>query len=238
MIYRTIWVITYTLKYLKIVWSELLISTHCSRLVISLRSKWEVAQMLAYLITVVYFKDRNWICKTVSCISFLVACKIGFCSEFPDIPDSPGRKTTRRRTQAIAKRYAFHANATRSWWRLKRLRIESRICRTEKLLHHRCFLIMLLCSKNFREFRWALTSSRSQTYTKKATKEEFLENSYTFYVTQIILPNIVLLRSYLTRNAQVVQQREIEKVRKAKQIKSTQLYDKCWRCIIAMIFIE
>ena len=28
-----------------------------------------------------------------------------------DIPDTAGRKTTRRRTQAIAKRYAFHANA-------------------------------------------------------------------------------------------------------------------------------
>ena len=27
-----------------------------------------------------------------------------------DIPDTAGRKTTRRRTQAIAKRYAFHAN--------------------------------------------------------------------------------------------------------------------------------
>ena len=187
MIYRTIWVITYTLK---------------------------------------------------SCISFLVACKIGFCSEFLDIPDSAGRKTKRRRAQAVAKHSAFHANATRSWWRLKRLRVGSRICRTEKLLHHKCFLIMLLCSKNFREFRWAFTSSRSQTYTQKATKEIFHENSYTFYATQIILRNIVFLRSYVTRNAQIVHQREIEKVRKAKQIKSPQLYDKCWRCIIAMIFIE
>ena len=49
--------------------------------------------------------------KTVYCISCLVVCKIVFCSEFPDIPDNTGRKTTRRRTQAIAKRYAFHANA-------------------------------------------------------------------------------------------------------------------------------
>ena len=39
--------------------------------------------------------------------------KIVFCSEFPDIPDN-GRKIRRRRrrrTQAITKRYAFHANA-------------------------------------------------------------------------------------------------------------------------------
>ena len=36
--------------------------------------------------------------------------KIAFCSEFPDIQDSTVRKT-RRRTQAIAKRYAFHTNA-------------------------------------------------------------------------------------------------------------------------------
>ena len=56
---------------------------------------------------------------------------------------------------------------------------------------------------------------------------KFLENSYTFYVRQIILPNIVLLRSSLTQNVQVVDQREIGKFRKAKQIKSTQVYDKC-----------
>ena len=42
-----------------------------------------------------------------------MVCKIIFCSEFADIPDKSGRKT-RRRTQAIAKRYAFHANAPRS----------------------------------------------------------------------------------------------------------------------------
>ena len=62
---------------------------------------------------------------------------------------------------------------------------------------------------------------------KEVVKEEFLENSYTFYVRQIILPNIFLLRGSLSRNVQVVHQREIEKVRQAKQIKSTQVYDKC-----------
>ena len=38
-----------------------------------------------------------------------MVCKIIFWSEFPYIPDKTGRKTRRRRTQAIAKRYAFHA---------------------------------------------------------------------------------------------------------------------------------
>ena len=42
-----------------------------------------------------------------------MVCKIIFCFEFPNIPDKAGRKT-RRRTQAIAKRYAFHANAPRN----------------------------------------------------------------------------------------------------------------------------
>ena len=40
-----------------------------------------------------------------------MVCKIICCSEFPDIPDKAGRKTRRRRTQAIAKRYAFQTNA-------------------------------------------------------------------------------------------------------------------------------
>ena len=37
--------------------------------------------------------------------------KIFFCSEFPDIPGKAGRKTRRRRTQAVTKHYAFHGNA-------------------------------------------------------------------------------------------------------------------------------
>ena len=48
---------------------------------------------------------RNW-------IVLVVQWSVIFCSEFPDIPNKAGRKTRRiRRTQAIAKRYAFHANA-------------------------------------------------------------------------------------------------------------------------------
>ena len=37
------------------------------------------------------------------------------CSEFPDIPDNAGRVTRRRRTQAIAKRYAFHAKSINNY---------------------------------------------------------------------------------------------------------------------------
>ena len=43
-----------------------------------------------------------------------MVCKIVFCSEFPDIPDNAGkvtRRRRRRRIQAIAKRYMFHADA-------------------------------------------------------------------------------------------------------------------------------
>ena len=51
--------------------------------------------------------------KTVYCISCSVGWKIACWSELPDIPDNASRKTRkrRRRAQAIAKRYAFHANA-------------------------------------------------------------------------------------------------------------------------------
>ena len=42
-----------------------------------------------------------------------MVCKIIFCSEFPDTPAKTEKKRSRRRrrTPAIAKRYAFHANA-------------------------------------------------------------------------------------------------------------------------------
>ena len=35
-----------------------------------------------------YFKERNWISKTVGCITCSVVCKTIFCSEFPDILDN------------------------------------------------------------------------------------------------------------------------------------------------------
>ena len=42
-----------------------------------------------------------------------MVCKIVFCADFPNIPDNAGQVTRRRRrrTQAIAKHYAFHAKA-------------------------------------------------------------------------------------------------------------------------------
>ena len=42
-------------------------------------------------------------------------CKRIFCPEFPDIPDKAGW-VTRRRTQAIEKNFAFHANAKIFFW--------------------------------------------------------------------------------------------------------------------------
>ena len=71
----------------------------------------KLLKCLRILITAVYFKDRKWISKTVYCVSCSMVCKIIFCSKFPDILNKAGRKKRRRRTQAIAKRYAFHANA-------------------------------------------------------------------------------------------------------------------------------
>ena len=133
MIYRTIWVTIYSLKCLKTVWSELFTSTHCSRLVID-GWKWKkLLKLLRILIRVVSFKDQNWISKTVHWISCLVICEIVLCSEFLNIPDNAGRKTTRRRrTQAIAKRYAFHTNAiiwyVKMWSkniRIKKLQLKS-----------------------------------------------------------------------------------------------------------------
>ena len=85
---------------------------------------------------------------------------------------------------------------------------------------------MLRCSKNFESLGELSQILDHRLTLKETAKEKFLKSGYTFYVRQIILPNIVLLRSSLTRNVQVVHQREIRKVRQAKQIKSFQVYDK------------
>ena len=121
MIYRTIWVSIYSFKCFKTVWSGLFTSTLFSPCSYRLDRNGMLLKFLRILITVMYFKDRNWISKTVNCISCSVASKIVFCSEFPDIPDNADkvsrrtrrRRRRRRRTQAIAKRYAFHANVIR-----------------------------------------------------------------------------------------------------------------------------
>ena len=125
MIHRTIWVSIYSFKCFKTVWSGLFTSTLFSPCSYHLGRNGMLLRLSRILITVMYFKDRDWISKSVNCISCLVVCKIVFCSEFPDIPDNAGkvtrrtrrRRRKRRRTQAIAKRYAFHANAIIPWKR-------------------------------------------------------------------------------------------------------------------------
>ena len=114
MIYCTIWVSIYSFKCFKTVWSGLFTLSLFSPCSNRLDRNGMLLKFLCILITVMHFKDRNWIPKTVNYISCLVVCKIASCSEFPDIPDNTGKvtKRRRRRTQAIAKRYAFHANAT------------------------------------------------------------------------------------------------------------------------------
>ena len=54
----------------------------------------------------------------------------------------------------------------------------------------------------------------------EAALEEFLENVRTFYDRQIVLLNIVLLKSSWAQNAQAVHQRHLGNVRQAKQIHS------------------
>ena len=74
----------------------------------------KLLKFLRILMTTVSFKNQKWIFKTIYCISCSMVCKIIFCSEFHDIPNKAGRKQRIiiiRRTQATAKRYAFHANA-------------------------------------------------------------------------------------------------------------------------------
>ena len=88
MIYHTIWVSIYSLKCFKTVWSGLFTSTLFLPCSYRLDKNGTLLKFLRILITVMYFKDRNWISKTVNCISCSVVCKIVFCSEFPDIPDN------------------------------------------------------------------------------------------------------------------------------------------------------
>ena len=70
-------------------------------------------KFLRILITMMYFKNRNWISKNVNCYSFSVVCKMAFWSKFLDIPDNAGKVTRgrRRRTHSITNRYAFHTSA-------------------------------------------------------------------------------------------------------------------------------
>ena len=101
-----------------------------------------LVKFLRILMTVVYFKDWQWISKSVICLTFSVVCKIAFCSKFPDIPVNTGGATRKRRekTQAIAKRYAFHANAVQNW------------CFFENVLHVRVFKFSILTTNNAIDF--------------------------------------------------------------------------------------
>ena len=92
-----------------------------------------------------------------------MVCKIAFCSEFPDIPDSPGRKGTKRRrkrrTQAIAKRYAFHANTIISFLTVQIDEMNNgmrhiKLCKIQSqpfagLLQYRCFIRISLNSQKY-----------------------------------------------------------------------------------------
>ena len=97
MVYHAIWVSIYSFKCLKTVWSGLFTSTLFSPCSYRLDRNGMLLKFLYILITVMYFKDWNWISETVNCISCSVVCKIVFCSEFPDIPDNAGKVTRRRR---------------------------------------------------------------------------------------------------------------------------------------------
>ena len=130
MIYRTIWVSIYSFKCFKLVWSGLFTSALFSPCSYRLDRNGMLLKFLRILITAMYFKTVSlfWISKTVNCISCSLVYKIVFCSELPDIQDNAGkvtrrtrRRRRRRRTQAIAKRYAFHANAKmkQNWARQK-----------------------------------------------------------------------------------------------------------------------
>ena len=116
MIYHTIGVSIYSSKCFKTVWSGLFTSTLFSPCSYRSDRNRMLLKFLRILTALMYFKDRNWISKTANCICCSVVCKIVFCSEFPDIPDNTGKVTRRRRrrTQAIAKRDAFYANAKKS----------------------------------------------------------------------------------------------------------------------------
>ena len=153
MIYRTIWVSIYSFKCFKTVWSGLFTSTLFSPCSYHLDRNGMLLKFLRILITVMYFKDRNWISKTVNCISCSVVCKIVFCSEFLDIPHKAGkvtrRRRRRRRTQAIAKRYAFHANTIISFLTIQIDEMNNgmrhiKLCEIQSqpfagLLQYRCF---------------------------------------------------------------------------------------------------
>ena len=75
-------------------------------------------------------------------------------------------------------------------------------------------------------FLYYIITSRISDHNKSSYGREFLENSAMFNNTQIILLNIVLVKRSRAQNVQIVYQGDFGKVRYAKHIKSTQVYDK------------
>ena len=75
-------------------------------------------------------------------------------------------------------------------------------------------------------FLYYIIKSRISDHNKSSCGREFLENSAMFNNTQIILLNIVLVKRSRAQNVQIVHQGDFGKVRYAKHIKSTRVYDK------------
>ena len=53
-------------------------------------------KFLRMLITVMYFKDRNWISKTTNCISCFVVCEIVFAPNFSIFPTTLAKSREER----------------------------------------------------------------------------------------------------------------------------------------------
>ena len=98
MIYHTIGVSIYSFVSVSKLFEVGGLHQHCSGLVAIAWIGMECCSyFLRILIALMYFKGRNWISKTLNCMSCLVVCKIAFCSEFLDIPENACKVTRRRR---------------------------------------------------------------------------------------------------------------------------------------------
>ena len=93
-------------------WSGLYTSTHCSRLV-SMDRNGKLLKLLPILKTALYFKDRNWISKSVYCISCSVVCKIVFAPNFPifRITLAKSREEEGEEEHRQLQNTLFHANS-------------------------------------------------------------------------------------------------------------------------------
>ena len=74
-----------------------LLHQHTGLVLYHLGRNGKLLKFLRILIAAVYFKGRNWISKTVYCVSCSVVCKIAFSSEFPDIPDNAGWQKNKKK---------------------------------------------------------------------------------------------------------------------------------------------